>query len=744
MKGGTPYGIEVTGYYDNDGKLIDIRTRNYIDPGKYKQHHGIDLPIKSVTEQIMDLFTFDPNYVSKANKRLQNYFGSDTDIKPITKYIVVNDEDDMRTIRINNDLLKNMAALKKTLSRWTAATNKSNSITKLQAAARGHMTRNRLNQKTESRVFKGGLNNITYDSIKSVLLDGYTDSDRKIAEKLINKEQFKKLVETTIPGVTQTPVVSTQPLDNDSFQLIMDAIEKVNSGVQQLNSRITNVENYINSNNSNTSNTSNNNNTSNTSNNNNTSNNSNKYINNIMDDTGKVINQGISFIGEGISSTSKNLSNHIHYQTFKRNAINVIKPNTSIISSIKNKIKTFKRNPSLASSDDTQSDNNISVNQSDNNFYNKLQNTLSAFNSTPNYKYKSLKPELSNKSIIDQIKNSRYSVSNFDLLLKNIKNTVTDIDIGILKLNNGKYESDKEYEYLIYNGKLDKSVNSFIEVNVRDDFRSTQPQYIIQNINNYNLTSSNDYATKEYTLLTKVKSNTNIPANSDSNVEPTVNYNPMLSNISDDSPDITPPTKPSSLTNGTFGSRLGASAKKATDELNRGIKRFEPLNNAMQESFKPMNEFIINKLTKKNPTITSTYYKNLIIKTIEDNKYDNFDSLITRVRSAVNTNVNPNGDKTIRISIRHLYNTGATDTPNETDAPDYLLYNGTITDNTINIKLNNKTPESKYNLMHSGEYQINNGDNKPYVLLMRDDLESKKRGGKTKRKYKTRRKPKRQ
>lgn len=59
MKGGTPYGIEVTGYYDNDGKLIDIRTRNYIDPIKYKQHHSIDLPIKSVTEQIMDLFTFD-------------------------------------------------------------------------------------------------------------------------------------------------------------------------------------------------------------------------------------------------------------------------------------------------------------------------------------------------------------------------------------------------------------------------------------------------------------------------------------------------------------------------------------------------------------------------------------------------------------------------------------------------------------------------------------------------------------
>ncbi len=116
MKGGKPYGIEVTGYYDDDGKLIYMRVKNHIDPEGYFKHHKVSLdPPQGVLEQIWDLFTFDQKYTNKANKRLQKYFeeGDNKDSNKRTKYIVVNDEDDINKIKVNNILMEKLAEIAK-------------------------------------------------------------------------------------------------------------------------------------------------------------------------------------------------------------------------------------------------------------------------------------------------------------------------------------------------------------------------------------------------------------------------------------------------------------------------------------------------------------------------------------------------------------------------------------------------------------------------------------------------------
>jgi hypothetical protein len=108
-------GIEVTGYYDDDGKLIDIRVKNHIDPERYFKHHKVSLdPPQGVLEQIWDLFTFDQKYTNKANKRLQKYFEEgENNINERTKYIVVNDEDDINKIKVNNILMQKLAEIAK-------------------------------------------------------------------------------------------------------------------------------------------------------------------------------------------------------------------------------------------------------------------------------------------------------------------------------------------------------------------------------------------------------------------------------------------------------------------------------------------------------------------------------------------------------------------------------------------------------------------------------------------------------
>ena len=119
MRGGKPYGIEVTGYYDNDGNLMDFKIDNKVDPDKYFEKHKISLdPPGTIMKQLADLFTYDPNYVKKAEKRIgyvldmpepildsngkKIYSTPSQKLTTKTKYIVVNTEDDIKRININN------------------------------------------------------------------------------------------------------------------------------------------------------------------------------------------------------------------------------------------------------------------------------------------------------------------------------------------------------------------------------------------------------------------------------------------------------------------------------------------------------------------------------------------------------------------------------------------------------------------------------------------------------------------
>ncbi len=234
IKGGKPYGIEVTGYYDNDNKLIDIRVKKRIDPVKYKAHHGVELdPPKNITEQIMDLFNFDQKYTSKANKRLQHFLDPNSDpnkYKQETKYIVVNDEDDIKKIQINNDLIKKTAILAQTLKKFSLPLAPK-AATKIQSVFRKRaITKKTPGGKRQKQ--NGGT--IDYDNVKTTLLNDYNNEDKKIAEQIMNTESFKTLVKQSIPGLNSNTNTNSpqQPVNN--LDTIINAIARIEASIQAL------------------------------------------------------------------------------------------------------------------------------------------------------------------------------------------------------------------------------------------------------------------------------------------------------------------------------------------------------------------------------------------------------------------------------------------------------------------------------------------------------------------------------
>jgi len=248
MKGGTPYGIEVTGYYDNDGKLMDIRTRNYIDPGKYFKKHKISLdPPKDILEQIWDLFTFDQKYTSKANKRLQNYFdpNSGNTWTLEKKYIVVNDEDDNNKIAVNNLVIEQLQQI---ANQKTGGTNPN------QTFELTDNEKNKINEITDK--IRDGLknnkpNNIT-DNEYNEILNAIFNSAGFIE---LVKTQFPNDITTNVPLTAKISATKSSPQPNitpESVKQILDAISNIGNG---LNTRINKIESLIS--NSSTSNSSN-------------------------------------------------------------------------------------------------------------------------------------------------------------------------------------------------------------------------------------------------------------------------------------------------------------------------------------------------------------------------------------------------------------------------------------------------------------------------------------------------------
>ena len=254
MRGGKPYGIEVTGYYDNDGNLMDFKIDNKVDPDKYFEKHKISLePPGTIMEQLVDLFRYDPDYVKKAEKRIgyvldapeveiidgkKIYTTPSNRLDKRTKYIVVNTEDDIKRININNELIKKLAEIAKDNNKKKGGAENENKV-----------ATNVINQATDKAI-----KNITkYDEfVKQLNVEEiFKDSEdkQKIATEIIQSPGFMRLVKTYFPDQfsdnempldKQHVTPSTEQNNQEKINKLVEIVENLSKKLDTLVDKLEN------------------------------------------------------------------------------------------------------------------------------------------------------------------------------------------------------------------------------------------------------------------------------------------------------------------------------------------------------------------------------------------------------------------------------------------------------------------------------------------------------------------------
>ncbi len=259
MRGGKPYGIEVTGYYDNEGNLMDFKINNKVDAEKYFEKHKISLePPGTLIKQLVDLFTYDPNYVKKAEKRIgyvldapeveiidgkKIYTTPSNRLDKRTKYIVVNTEDDIKRININNELIKKLAEMAKEKNKKTGGTG--NDITKFNEITSQINVNDIFKDDEEKKIAEKILKSPGFMRlVKTYFSDQFSDNIIPLDQPLVQGTEppvqgTEPPVQGTEPPVqgTEQPVQSTQP---DKIDKLVELVEKLSQQVNELAIKVDN------------------------------------------------------------------------------------------------------------------------------------------------------------------------------------------------------------------------------------------------------------------------------------------------------------------------------------------------------------------------------------------------------------------------------------------------------------------------------------------------------------------------
>jgi hypothetical protein len=253
LKGGTPRILKITGYYDSNDidkrQLIDFRVEKVNDieaAEKYWEKHKVSIdPPKGLLEEVLDMFNFNQVYTNKALKRVDAFLSkSDPDKNPIieTRYVMVNDKDDIDKIKITNQLIQRLASMKQQ--------GKIKGTSLISGGGDGDDDENKLSASEKTEINK----------LKEQLMNEFNEKDKdgisaivnspgfaRILGEYLNTERSKLRLDQNVLQEIAQDGTAPLPLSNnmDKLDQVLARIEKLATNVEMLNTKINGMGNSV-------------------------------------------------------------------------------------------------------------------------------------------------------------------------------------------------------------------------------------------------------------------------------------------------------------------------------------------------------------------------------------------------------------------------------------------------------------------------------------------------------------------